>query len=148
MSIALYPAPEQIRALVSAPDEGPVVMVNLLRFRERAEAPDEGLSGEEAYRRYAEKMAAFVESSGGRVLWSGRVGSQLIGAGGEGFHAVALVEYPSRRAFLGIAADPYVQEIGVHRAAGLEGQWLLAATTLPPPSPPERPTAPDIPRRA
>ena len=41
---------------------------------------------------------------------------------------IGLVEYPSRQAFLEIATDPWVQEIGVHRAAGLEGQWLLAAT--------------------
>jgi hypothetical protein len=40
---------------------------------------------------------------------------------------IALVEYPSREAFLAIATDPHVQEIGVHRAAGLESQWLIAA---------------------
>ena len=31
-------------------------------------------------------------------------------------------------AFVAIATDPHVQEIGVHRAAGLESQWLIAAT--------------------
>jgi hypothetical protein len=44
---------------------------------------------------------------------------------------VGLVEYPSRKAFVEIATDPYVQEIGTHRASGLEGQWLLAATAAP-----------------
>ncbi len=104
-------------------------MVNLLRFKPTANSPNEGTSGEEAYRRYAEKMIAFVESKGGRVIWSGRVDSQVIGEGGDGFHMVGLVEYPSRRAFVEIATDPYVQEIGIHRASGLDGQWLLAATT-------------------
>ncbi|MGH7895530.1 MAG: hypothetical protein ACREQL_12740 [Candidatus Binatia bacterium] len=42
---------------------------------------------------------------------------------------VAIVEYPSRRAFLEIMADPYVREIGMQRAAGLEGQWLLATSS-------------------
>jgi hypothetical protein len=42
---------------------------------------------------------------------------------------IGLVEYPSRKAFAAIAMDPYVQEIGAHRASGLEGQWLFAATT-------------------
>src|SRR5262249_28001780 len=106
----------------------PVVMVNLLRFKPRGDAPDDDVSGEQAYRRYAEKMIAFVESKGGRVIWTGRVDSQVIGEGGDGFHMVGLVEYPSRKAFVEIATDPFVQEIGVHRAAGLEGQWLLAAT--------------------
>src|SRR5437016_11948005 len=89
-----------------------------------------GISGEEAYRRYAGPMRTFVESRGGRFLWIGRVDSQVIGSGGEGFHMIGLVEYPSREAFLAIATDPHVQEIGVHRAAGLESQWLIAATTV------------------
>ncbi len=127
--MAIHPTSEQIETLLAGPAGQPVVMVNLLRFKPRADAPDEGLSGEEAYRRYAKAMRAFVESKGSRFLWVGRVDSQVIGAGGEGFHMIGLVEYPSREAFVAIATDPYVQEIGVHRAAGLESQWLLAATS-------------------
>ena len=127
--MAIYPAPEQIQDLLAGPADRPVVMVNLLRFKPRADAPDEGLSGEEAYRRYADAMRSIVESRGGRFLWVGRVDSQVIGTGGEGFQMIGLVEYPSRQAFLAIATDPEVQEIGVHRAAGLESQWLIAATT-------------------
>lgn len=129
--IALYPTPDQIQALIAAPDDGPVVMVNLLRFKPTADAPNEKLSGEDAYRLYAEKMIAFVESKGGRVIWSGRVDAQVIGEGADVFHMVGLVEYPSRKAFAAIATDPYVQEIGADRASGLEGQWLLAATAAP-----------------
>jgi hypothetical protein len=47
--------------------------VNLLTFKPTADAPDEGMSGEEAYRRYADHMRAFVESKGGRFPWIGRV---------------------------------------------------------------------------
>ena len=122
-TIALYPTSEQIQALLADPDDGPVVMVNLLRFKSAA--------GQEEYRRYAEKMIPFVESKGGRLIWSGRVASQVVGEGGDAFQMVGLVEYPSRKAFVAIATDPYVQEIGVHRATGLEGQWLLATTATP-----------------
>ncbi len=127
--MAIYPTPAQIQTLLAGPPDRPVVMVNLLRFKSRADAPDEGMSGEEAYRVYARAMRTFVEAKGGRFLWFGRVDSQVIDTGGEGFHMVALVEYPSREAFVAIATDPHVQEIGVHRAAGLENQWLLATTT-------------------
>jgi uncharacterized protein (DUF1330 family) len=127
--MALYPTQEQIETLMRGPAGRPVVMVNLLTFKPAADAPDEGVSGEEAYRRYAEKMRPFVESKGGRFIWIGRVDSQVIGTGGEAFHMIGLVEYPSRQAFLAIATDPHVQEIGVHRAAGLDGQWLIATTT-------------------
>ena len=119
-TIALYPTPEQVQSLLSTPDDKPVVMVNLLLLKP---------SGEADYRRYADKMVPFVESKGGRVIWIGRVDSQVIGEGGDAFHMVGLVEYPSRKVFVEIATDPYVQEIGEFRAAGLEGQWLLATTT-------------------
>jgi uncharacterized protein (DUF1330 family) len=126
--LGLYPTPEQIQRLLSGPADVPVVMVNLLRFKERADAPDAGVTGIEAYRRYAEPMRQIVEERGGRFLWLGRVDSLVIGAGEERFDAVALVEYPSRRAFVEIVSDPRVAAIGAHRAAGLEGQWLIATT--------------------
>ena len=130
--MAIYPTPEQIQRLLAGPAGRPVVMVNLLRFKPKADSPDDGVSGEEAYRRYAAAMRTFVESKGGRFLWVGRLDSQVIGTGGEGCHVIALVEDPSREAFLALAPDPHVQEIGTHRAAGLESQWLLAATAESP----------------
>ena len=126
--IAQYPTPEQIQTLLAHPDQGPVVMLNLLRFKPTADAPDEGLSGEAAYRLYMTEMVPFVLSHGGRVIWSGRVDGQVIGTNAD-FHVAALMEYPSRATFVRIATDPFVRELGVHRAAGLEGQWLLATTT-------------------
>jgi uncharacterized protein (DUF1330 family) len=119
VQISLYPTREQLEALLADPSEGPVVMVNLLRFEP---------GGEAAYRRYAAAMRKLVEGRGGRFLWSGRVTSQVLGSGGEGFEIVGLVEYPSRKAFVQIATSPEVAEIGVHRTQGLEGQWLLATT--------------------
>jgi uncharacterized protein (DUF1330 family) len=128
MQIAQYPTAEQIQELLRDAKDEPVVMVNLLRFKARASEPDEGLSGVEAYHRYAEPMRRVVEERGGRFLWMGRVDSFVIGCSDAAFHAVALVEYPSRRVFVEIVNDPRVRDIGVHRAAGLEGQWLIATT--------------------
>ncbi len=130
--MSIYPTSEQVQKLVAGTQDQPVVMINLLRFKSQAGGPEEGMSGEEAYRRYGIKMREFVESKGGRFIWVGRIDSQLIGEGGVGFHAAGLVEYPSRKAFLEIVSDPYVQEdIGAYREAGLESQWLLAATEMP-----------------
>ena len=126
--ISQYPTPEQIQELLAGPADTPVVMVNLLRFKERATEPDEGRAGIEAYQLYGTPMRKIVEERGGRFLWMGRVDSFVIGTSDTPFDAVALVEYPSRQAFVEIVSDPRVQEIGVHRAAGLEGQWLVATT--------------------
>ena len=125
----IAPRPEQFQELMQGPTDTPVVMVNLLRFKEKADAPDEGLSGQEAYGRYGSQMIQWVTSQGGRVIWSGRVDSLVIGDTEEHFDMIALVEYPSRAEFRRIAGDPRVAEYGVHRRAGLEMQWLIATTT-------------------
>lgn len=125
----IAPEPEQIEELLEGPAEGPVVMVNLLRFKKEADAPDEGLTGEEAYGRYGAQMVQWVTSQGARLIWSGRVDSMVIGDSDEYFHTIALMEYPSRAEFLRIAGDPRVAEYSVHRTAGLDMQWLIATTT-------------------
>lgn len=127
--IALYPTPEQIQELLKGPADQPVVMLNLLRFKDRASEPDADLTGEQAYMRYAADMTRYVTARGGRVIWTGRIDGQVIGTNAEGFHVAALMEYPSRQAFVEIATSPEVAKFGVHRTAGLEGQWLLATTT-------------------
>lgn len=128
MKISLYPEPAQIAALLANDPGGPVVMVNLLRFKAQATAPDEGVTGMEAYMRYGQAMSRLVAERGGRIIYSGRVTSQVIGESDESWDVIALMEYPSRQAFVAIAQSPEVREIGIHRAAGLEGQWLIATT--------------------
>lgn len=125
----IAPEPEQIQELLEGPAEGPVVMVNLLRFKKEADAPDEGLTGEEAYGRYGAQMVQWVTSQGARLIWSGRVDSMVIGDTDEYFHTIALMEYPSRAEFLRIIGDPRVAEFSIHRTAGLDMQWLIATTT-------------------
>lgn len=129
MKIAQMPEPEQIRTLMEGPADTPVVMLNLLSFKRAADGDREGMTGEEAYMRYAEQMRTFVESKGGRFLWTGRVDSMVIGESDAEFHVAGLVEYPSRKAFLEIASSPHVAEIGQDRKHGLAGQWLIATTT-------------------
>ena len=128
MKISQYPNPEGISALMTSEDPSPVVMLNLLKFKAKADAPDEGISGVEAYSKYAEAMRRIVEGEGGRFIWTGRVTGMVIGESDVDFDMAALVEYPSRQAFARIVQDARVQSIGVHRAAGLLGQWLIATT--------------------
>jgi uncharacterized protein (DUF1330 family) len=128
MKIAQYPEPEQIQELMKGPADTPVVMLNLLSFKEHGDDGNEAMTGEESYGRYAERMRGFVESKGGRFIWSGRVDSMVIGESDADFDVVALVEYPSRSAFLEIASSAHVAEIGQDRAKGLAGQWLIATT--------------------
>jgi len=129
MKIAQLPEPEQIQKLMQGPADTPVVMVNLLSFKADADGDNVGMSGREAYMRYGGNMRTFVESKGGRFIWSGRVDSMVIGDSDTDFQVVALVEYPNRQAFIEIATSPEVAEIGKDRVSGLAGQWLIATTS-------------------
>ena len=128
MKIAQTPEAEQIQELMKGPADTPVVMLNLLSFKEEADGGNEGMSGQSSYMLYAEKMRKFVESKGGRFIWSGRVDSMLIGESDADFQVAGLVEYPNRKAFLEIASSAHVAEIGQDRSKGLAGQWLIATT--------------------
>ena len=130
MKIAQTPTPEQIQELLKGPADTPVVMVNLLKFKERADGGNEGMSGSESYMLYGEKMREYVESKGGRFLYMGSADSMVLGESDADWDVIALVEYPSRKAFVEIASSRHVAEIGQDRAKGLEGQWLIASTQV------------------
>lgn len=122
------PNPESVQAFLSGPDE-PVVMVNLLKFRERAEYEDgreSDLSGREAYALYAEQMHKLVAADGGRFIFTGTVESLLLGEVEDLWEAVGLVEYPTPKSLVTIASSPEFHEIEVHRVAGLAGQLNIA----------------------
>ena len=129
MKIAQSPEPEQFKKLMEGPEDTPVVMVNLLSFKDQADGGNEGMTGAKSYGKYATNMKKFVESKGGRFIWSGRVDSIVIGESDFDFQVIALVEYPSRKAFVEIATSAHVKEIGQDRGKGLAGQWLIATTT-------------------
>lgn len=124
----VHPTPDHVREFVSGKDE-PVVMVKLIKFKERAEYADgrpTELSGQEAYGLYATEMRKLVEAAGGRFIYSGEVESVLLGQIEEPWDVVGLVEYPSPRTLIEISSTPEFAEIEQHRAAGLDGQLNLA----------------------
>lgn len=128
---AMLPGPEQAEYLRTSTDPGAVVMINLLRFREKAAYADgraTDLTGQQAFALYSRLMKPLVEGHGGRFLISAFLDRLIIGSGEMGWHRIGLVEYPSRAVFLEVGADPAVHAAAVHRHAGLEGQLLIAST--------------------
>jgi uncharacterized protein (DUF1330 family) len=127
------PTPEKLQAFLAQEDEGsPIVMINLLRYREQAAYPEGfaagACSGREAYRRYGAVAAERVASVGGRVLWAGEVRFCLIAPEAEQWDDAVLVEYPSRKAFLEMVSQPAYQAIVPHRSAALADSRLIATT--------------------
>ncbi len=132
---AVYPKGEQLGEAIAKGSNGPIVMVNLLKFKDKAAYKDgreDDASGREAYDRYGAEMLPFVKAHGGRVIFVGPVKSLVIGNVEEMWDAVALVEYPSSEAFVKIAMSPDVAKFGVHRKAGLAGQLLIQCTLAAP----------------
>ena len=112
---ALYPTPDRIAALMTNASGEPVVMFNLLKFRDEAAYPDgrsSDLSGREAYMLYGVPMQQLVAREGGRMIFSGQVQSLVIGTVDDMWDVAALMEYPSSAAFARIATSPEVAAIG------------------------------------
>ena len=125
--------PEQIAALAEPGPDGPTYMVNLLKFKERAEYADgreTDLTGAEAFAQYGLGVVPLVEKHGGRVIFSGAVNWLMLGQADEMWDQVSVVEYPSRAALFAMATSEEYAEVSVHRDAGLEGQLNIETTGL------------------
>ena len=123
---AIRPNKQQFAELIDAPDDEPVVMLNLLKFKSKAD--DGGSTGASEYAKYGDSVVQMVEDRGGKVLWMGRADQILIGDPSEGWDSVALVEYPSRKAFIDMVTTPEYETAHEHRESGLERTVLIACT--------------------
>ena len=104
--------------------EGPVVMINLLKFY-NASLDGDG-TGREAYARYGVLAEPFVEKHGGKMIWAGDTAEHLIGDIAYGWDAVLLVKWPTRQKLMDLAGDEDYQAIAHHRENGLQRTMLIA----------------------
>jgi uncharacterized protein (DUF1330 family) len=132
MTAHIDPTPAAGRALMLRGLTGPVVMLNLLRFRAVADysgapdlAPAEPISGAAAYELYVTHTLPWLARSGGAVLFDGDGGDMLIGPDGERWDRVMLIRQMSLDSFMAFADNPeYLAGLG-HRTAALVDSRLL-----------------------
>jgi uncharacterized protein (DUF1330 family) len=130
---AVIPSPEQFTAFFGGAEDGPFVMVNLLKFKDKAEYPDGSdahLTGAEAYARYGAAVQAELAKVGAKSHYAGRVTGLMIGEVEENWDMVALAEYPSLAAFQAMVMSESYNAITVHRSAGLAGQLNIRTKPL------------------
>jgi uncharacterized protein (DUF1330 family) len=132
---SIEPTAEALQKLIDeASDESPLVMINLLRYREQAEYPRGSgaapCSGEEAYQRYVTLVLPMLGEVGAKVLWRGSVKHVVIGPAAEKWDEAFLVEQPSRRALLTLVSRAEYLEAAVHRTAALADSRLIATATV------------------
>ena len=127
------PNEEQLKGLSEGNDDTPIYMVNLLKFKEKAEYEDgreTDLTGAEAYALYSAETEAHLAKVGGSGVFAGRVSRLMLGEVEELWDVVAIAMYPSKKAMLQMITDPDYLESSKHRIAGLAGQ-LNIETKLP-----------------
>ena len=122
---SIYPNEEQIKGFLEPGPDGSICMVNLLKFKPRAQYEDgreTGLTGREAYELYEVGVKKLLQEVGGCVGFEGEVERLMLGEVGELWDVVVLAVWPSRQAMFEVMQSGEMQEISVHRTAGLAGQ--------------------------
>lgn len=125
---ALHPSPGALdQAGASLDPQQPVVMVNLLRFAERAGYEDATeCSGEEAYRTYSRHTWPLLKGVEGEVVYHGEVRGMIISPSDEHWDEVLIVRYPAYSAFLSMITSEAYRSIVHHRTAALADSRLMA----------------------
>ena len=114
-----------IKALSALSDEAPVVMLNLMRFREQS--LDGNGSGWDAYLRYSALAIKLIKARGGTITWTGTVEAVALGVAADNrWDYVALVRYPSRAAFIGMMTSPEYAKANVERENGCTAHTIIA----------------------
>lgn len=122
---SVIPTKEQMEGFLAPGPDGPISMVNLLKFKEKADYKDgreTELTGQEAYALYSRGVMETLATVGGKLVFSGNVSRLMLGEVEDLWDTVAIAQYPSRAAMLEMMQLPEYQEISVHREAGLAGQ--------------------------
>jgi uncharacterized protein (DUF1330 family) len=120
--VAVDPKGADLKRLLAEDPGGPVVMLNLLRFK-----PD---GGRESYGKYADALrTTYLSKYGAELLYAGLGSTTLVAETGQDWDAVLIVRYPSRTAFSQMVADPEYQQFTHFRTEALTEAVLQA--TIP-----------------
>ena len=121
----------------SPDDDGPIWMVNLMRYRERAvysDGSDGGRSGREADDEYA--PVDVLTDIGADISFLAEVETQALGTG-PAWDRVAVVRYPTRRAFIDMQSRSDFRERHVHKEAGMAATIAMGCVPMAVPALPE-----------
>ena len=106
----------------------PIVMVNLMQVRATACYEDAALndcSGYEAFARYTQGSSEGRQHAGAELIWSGRALQMPIGPSEKTWDLVALVRYPSAKAYIEMIATKAYAAARAHRRAALYDSRLI-----------------------
>lgn len=121
--------PEQFKAFRTADPDEPLLMLNLLKFKDKAEyadgEDDAPCSGKEAYGRYMAATEKFIGEVGAEVVMRAKPRRSVIAPEGEDWDLMFVVKYPNRAAMLKMLGNEEYRSISRHRRAGLADSRLI-----------------------
>ena len=117
------------RALLDEPGpEGPIYLINLIKYRAMAEygdGRDTALTGREAFNLYAEAADQGLAEYNAEMLFDSHLTALFMGEVETLWDDITIVRYGSRRDIMALARSTKWQALNVHREAGIEGQLLI-----------------------
>lgn len=116
---------ERIEEMMQPGPDGPIYMVNLLKFKDKAEYEDgreTDLTGFEAYQLYGREVSQIIRDYGGEIQFAANVTFLSLGQVEELWDEIAIAKYPNRGALLAMSSSEEWRAASVHRTAGLAGQ--------------------------
>jgi uncharacterized protein (DUF1330 family) len=130
----VHPNDEQIAGFQEGDIDTPIYMLNLLKFKDKAEYADgreTPMTGAEAYDIYGKEVQTHIEKVGGKIMIAGDISRLMLGEVEDLWDKVAIAMYPSRKAMMTMIQDPDYQASAKHREAGLEGQLNIEVKNSP-----------------
>jgi uncharacterized protein (DUF1330 family) len=130
------PARVQFDAFKALPRDVPIHMLNLLRFNDLANYPDNhshtdrNLTGRQAYHEYSRASGPVFARVGGTVIWRGRMEAMVIGPDDKQWDTAFVAFYPHAGAFLQMIADPDYKLAVIHRQAAVATSRLIRFAPL------------------
>jgi len=131
MTSYVDPGRDQFDAFKKLPRNQPIMMLNLLRFRDKA-AYDDGrdMTGRQAYDAYGRESAPVFRRVGGEIIWRGKPEVVLIGPPDERWDLVFIARYPDASTFLEMVTDPDYRQAVIHRQAAVLDSRLIRTTAI------------------
>lgn len=123
----LKPDARKVEELKSFPENQPILMINLLRFKERADYGDENInvSGKQAYDTYIQGVKRCLEKIGASIFWVGHVESMVIAPPDEEWDLALLVRYQSFESLSSMSQSEEYEKLVRHRTAALDDSRLI-----------------------
>lgn len=126
MSNYIDPERDQFEAFKELPRDKPIMMLNLLRFRDKADYENgREATGAEAYAAYSKESGPIFRRVGGEIIWRGKPELMVIGPADKHWDMIFVARYPTAGAFLEMVTDPDYRIAVKHRQAAVLDSRLI-----------------------